>query len=148
MADDDATVEQLRAELRELRASHTAEVTTLEEELRTRDRALSETLEHQVATADILRVVAVWAVVERRTIQVADLLTDSEYPVGQQMAASHGHHTTLAVPLLRDAVPIEAMSATRTDLRLFSERKIALLETLADQAVIAIESACLVSALG
>src|SRR5262249_43246892 len=36
------------------------------------------------------------AVLDCRTIQVADLLTATQYPLGQQMAASLGHRTTLA----------------------------------------------------
>ena len=58
MGDDAATVEQLRAELRELRGSHAAEVAALDEELRVRDRALTETLEQQAATAEVMGVIA------------------------------------------------------------------------------------------
>jgi hypothetical protein len=47
MADDAATVEQLRAELR--RARH---------EIEQRDRALAQALEQQTATAEVFRVIA------------------------------------------------------------------------------------------
>ena len=81
------------------------------------------------------------AAIERRTIQVRDLLTDEDYPLGQRMAAESGHRTTLGVPLLREGVPIGALSITQREVRPFTEQQIALLETFADQAVIAIENA-------
>jgi len=81
------------------------------------------------------------AVLERRTIQVADLREAPDYPMGQQLALAGGHRTTLSVPLLRDDVAIGAMSVGRMEVLPFTERQIALLESFADQAVIAIENA-------
>jgi signal transduction histidine kinase len=81
------------------------------------------------------------AMLERRTIQVANLSTDPDYPIGQQLALAGGHRTTLSVPLLLDDVVLGALTVVRMEVLPFTEREVALLETFADQAVIAIENA-------
>jgi two-component system, NtrC family, sensor kinase len=82
------------------------------------------------------------AVVDRRTIHVHDLAaeSDAEYPLGKDFQRYSGHHTTLATPLLREGVALGAILIRRFEVLPFSEKQISLLETFADQAVIAIEN--------
>jgi GAF domain-containing protein len=81
------------------------------------------------------------AVVDSRTVHVEDLAhAQAEFPVGAAIAAQFGHRTALAVPLLSKGVPIGALFLRRQEVRQFSDKEIALLQTFADQAVIAIEN--------
>jgi GAF domain-containing protein len=81
------------------------------------------------------------AVLEQRTIHIADLQIETdEYPEGSGRARRLGFRTTLGVPLIRGGAAIGVIVIRRTEARLFSVGQIALLETFADQAVIAIEN--------
>jgi PAS domain S-box-containing protein len=81
------------------------------------------------------------AACDRRTIHVHDLAAEeSEYPVGSSNAKREGHRTTLATPLLREGTPVGIILVRRMEVRPFSDEQIALIETFADQAVIAIEN--------
>ena len=82
------------------------------------------------------------AVVDRRTIHVHDLAaeSDAEYPVAKADQRVTGHRTTLATPLLREGVPLGVIVIRRLEVLPFSEKQVRLLETFADQAVIAIEN--------
>src|SRR6202162_163116 len=87
------------------------------------------------------------AACDRRTIQVHDLAAEEgEYPVGSSNAKREGHRTTLATPLLREGTPIGIILVRRREVRPFSDQQIALIETFADQAVIAMENARLFEA--
>ena len=87
------------------------------------------------------------AIIEARPIQVADLLNSKDYPAGRELARRLGHRTTLAVPLLRDKIAIGVIVATRREVHPFSRTQIALLQSFAAQAVIAIENARLLNEL-
>jgi signal transduction histidine kinase len=82
-----------------------------------------------------------WAVLAGRTVHVRDMQTELDrFPVSVQNARRLGFRTALNVPLIREGVAIGAISLRRAEAHLFAERQVALLETFADQAVIAIEN--------
>jgi PAS domain S-box-containing protein len=82
------------------------------------------------------------AAVDRRTIHVADLAgePEGEFPVGRASQQRFGHRTVLATPLMREGMALGAILIRRMEVRPFSDQQVRLLETFADQAVIAIEN--------
>jgi len=81
---------------------------------------------------------------ERRTIQVADVLEDAEYKL--HAAGHRGFRTVLGVPLIREGIAIGIIALSRSIVQPFTDRQIELVTTFADQAVIAIENARLFEA--
>jgi two-component system, NtrC family, sensor kinase len=77
------------------------------------------------------------AILERRTQHVPDTSDDPEYLA---LLASTGFRSALAVPMVREGAPIGAIAVGRMKVREFTAAQIQLLETFADQAVIAIEN--------
>jgi len=78
---------------------------------------------------------------QNRLLHVADLLDDSAPSASRDVAIALGYRTVLCVPMLRDGVSIGAIAVARQEARPFSDSQIKLVQTFADQAVIAIANA-------
>ena len=77
------------------------------------------------------------AILNRRVDQVEDITADPGHSFGEVL----GHWSVMAVPILRDGVPLGAITIGRPAMGPFSDSQVALLQTFAEQAVIAITSA-------
>ena len=87
-------------------------------------------------------------VLDGRALHIADLQTeDAEFPESSENARRWGFRALLCVPLMREGVAIGTIALRRREAQLFTERQVALLQTFADQAVIAIENTRLLNEL-
>jgi signal transduction histidine kinase len=81
------------------------------------------------------------SVMDGRIVHVADgQMEGNEFPEGSEQARRLGFRALLCVPLIRESVAIGVITLRDTEVRLFTDRQVALLQTFADQAVIAIEN--------
>jgi two-component system, NtrC family, sensor kinase len=96
-----------------------------------------------VDTLPLLRGIVVGrTVLDRRPFHIANLQTeDAEFPESSENARRWGFRSILSVPLMREGVAIGTIALRRSEVQLFTERQVTLLQTFADQAVIAIENA-------
>jgi len=80
-------------------------------------------------------------VLERAAVHVLDLQSEVEaFPEASAWARQLGFRTILTVPLLREGQTIGVLQLRRTEVAVFTEQQVRLLQTFADQAVIAIEN--------
>ena len=87
-------------------------------------------------------------VLDGRALHIADLSTeDAEFPESSENARRWGFRALLCVPLMREGVAIGTIALRRREAQLFTARQVALLQTFADQAVIAIENTRLLNEL-
>jgi class 3 adenylate cyclase len=79
------------------------------------------------------------ALLERRAVQIEDVLEDPEYEL-REFQEVGGFRTLMAAPMLREGQPIGVIAVARNEVRPFDDKQIGLVQTFADQVVVAIEN--------
>src|SRR6202521_256030 len=85
------------------------------------------------------------AALERQTIHIPDVLSDPDYTYGAKNVEAI--RTILGVPILKGDEFLGVIMIYRLEVRPFTDKQIALVETFADQAAIAIENVRLLDTL-
>jgi len=131
--DPQQTIAELQRQLDECRS-----------ELAGQNSEFRERIEHQSATIDVLPILPTRgdsygrAILDRQIVHIRDVDADPELARPER---DLGVKSILGVPLLRDGAVIGAISMNAEEPGGFSESEILLLQTFAEQAVIAITSA-------
>src|SRR5215467_12110637 len=85
------------------------------------------------------RSAAARAILERCFVQIPDVNADPDYVLGAQ-AVVGCYRSVVAVPILRDGLPIGSIAVARAPVGMLPDQQVGLLKTFADQAAIAIEN--------
>jgi signal transduction histidine kinase len=79
------------------------------------------------------------AIAERAPIQIPDVLADPDYALKDE-ARRAGYRSNLAVPMVQDGEVVGSIVVCREQVGLFPDKQVKLLQTFADQAVIAVQN--------